>query len=89
MRNKVKKLSQSDVAIAIMSGQFMMRGLPAMYNKFKRAQMATVGVDLVVEMPLVGSLSSSDIFAQTGVKVADYLQTDVLSFEVKAVTYHN
>ncbi|EJD5755908.1 nucleotidyltransferase [Staphylococcus pseudintermedius] len=75
-----KKLSQSDVAIAIMSGQFMMRGLPAMYNKFKRAQMATVGVDLVVEMPLVGSLSSSDIFAQTGVKVADYLQTDVLSF---------
>ncbi|MEJ7541136.1 nucleotidyltransferase [Staphylococcus intermedius] len=75
-----QQLSQSDVTIAIMSGQFMMRGMPAMYNKFKRAQMATAGVDLVVEMPLVGSLSSSDIFAQMGVKVADYLQADVLSF---------
>lgn len=75
-----KEASQSDVSIAIMSGQFMMRGTPAMFNKFKRAQMATEGVDLVVEMPLVGSLSSSDIFAQTGVKVAEYLQADVLSF---------
>ncbi|WP_086429067.1 nucleotidyltransferase [Staphylococcus cornubiensis] len=75
-----KEASQSDVSIAIMSGQFMMRGMPAMFNKFKRAQMATEGIDLVVEMPLVGSLSSSDIFAKMGVKVADYLQADVLSF---------
>ncbi|ARJ51564.1 nucleotidyltransferase [Staphylococcus lutrae] len=75
-----KKLAQADVAIAIMSGQFMMRGMPAMFNKFHRAQMALQGVDLVVELPLVGTLSSSDIFAQMGVKVADYLQADTLSF---------
>ncbi|MGV3243699.1 nucleotidyltransferase [Staphylococcus sp. 11261D007BR] len=72
--------TQSDIVIAIMSGQFMMRGELAMFNKFQRAQMALAGVDLVVELPLVGSLSSSDIFAEMGIKVADYMDADSLCF---------
>ncbi|MBA8763666.1 nucleotidyltransferase [Staphylococcus coagulans] len=72
--------ANADVTIAIMSGQFMMRGMPAIFNKFKRAQMATVACDIVVELPLLGSLSSSDIFAEMGIKVASYMQADVLSF---------
>ena len=75
-----KYITDADVVIAIMSGQFMMRGMPAMYSKFIRTQMALVGVDLVVELPLLGSLSSSDRFAEMGVKVANYLQADMLSF---------
>ena len=35
-----------------MSGNFVMRGEPAIYNKFLRTQMALSNVDLVVELPL-------------------------------------
>lgn len=75
-----KKLSQADVTIAIMSGHFVMRGMPAMFNKFQRAQMALAGVDLVIELPLIGSLSSSDYFAKMGVLMADFLSADALCF---------
>ncbi|MCS4486750.1 nucleotidyltransferase [Staphylococcus americanisciuri] len=75
-----KALTEADVTIALMSGNFVMRGMPAMFNKFQRAQMALAGVDLVVELPLVGSLSSSDYFAKMGVRLADYLAADALCF---------
>ncbi|MBO1198605.1 nucleotidyltransferase [Staphylococcus simiae] len=75
-----KKISQADVTVAIMSGNFVMRGEPAIYNKFTRATMALSSVDLVVELPLIASLSSSDYFAQLAVKVADYLDIDCIVF---------
>ncbi|QLK85766.1 nucleotidyltransferase [Staphylococcus sp. 17KM0847] len=75
-----KQQTGADVTIAIMSGHFVMRGTPALFNKFQRAQMAMAGVDLVVEMPLIGSLSSSDTFARTGIQLADYLSADALCF---------
>ncbi|MDO5375892.1 MAG: nucleotidyltransferase [Staphylococcus rostri] len=75
-----KKLTQADVSIAIMSGNFVMRGMPAIFNKFQRARMALAGVDLVVELPLIGALSASDYFARMGVRLADYLAADALCF---------
>ena len=50
------QLQNSNVTIALMSGNFVMRGEPAIYNKFTRAEMALTGVDLVVELPLIASL---------------------------------
>ena len=52
MRNKLKVQSDAEISIAIMSGNFVMRGEPAIYNKFLRTQMALSNVDLVVELPL-------------------------------------
>ena len=46
-----KSITNSDISIAIMSGNFVMRGQPAIYNKFTRAKMALRAVDLVVELP--------------------------------------
>ena len=40
MRNKLKVQSDAEISIAIMSGNFVMRGEPAIYNKFLRTQMA-------------------------------------------------
>ncbi|WP_256083354.1 nucleotidyltransferase family protein, partial [Staphylococcus aureus] len=37
--NQSKKLTNADVTIAIMIGNFVMRGEPAIYNKFTRAKM--------------------------------------------------
>ncbi|PAK74343.1 hypothetical protein B8W98_12380, partial [Lentilactobacillus parakefiri] len=66
--------------MALMSGNFVMRGEPAIYNKFTRTEMALTGVDLVVELPLLASLSSGDTFAEMAVKVAQYLDIDTISF---------
>lgn len=75
-----KQRSETNVTIAIMSGNFVMRGEPAIYHKFKRTEMALSAVDLVVELPLIGSLSSSDTFAEIAIKTAQYLDIDIISF---------
>lgn len=58
-----------DGTVAIMSGNFVQRGAPAIYNKFSRAKAAVCnGVDLVVELPIIYSLSSAETFALGAVK---------------------
>ena len=76
------------ISIAIMSGNFVMRGEPAIYNKFLRTKMALSGVDLVVELPAIASLSSSDYFATFAIKVAHYLDIDTIAFgsEINDIT---
>ena len=47
-----KKITNATHTIAVMSGNFMQRGTPALLDKFTRAEMAVKnGVDLVVELP--------------------------------------
>ncbi|NWK84513.1 nucleotidyltransferase [Staphylococcus sp. GSSP0090] len=75
-----KSITNSDISIAIMSGNFVMRGEPAIYNKFTRARMALSAVDLVVELPAYASVSAGQYFAKTAVKIADYLNVSHLSF---------
>ena len=75
-----KSMTQSDVSIAIMSGQFVMRGEPAIYNKFVRAEMALSAVDIVVELPAYASISAGQYFANSAIQVADYLDANHLSF---------
>lgn len=75
-----KSMTHSDVSIAIMSGQFVMRGEPAIFNKFIRAEMALSAVDIVVELPAYASLSAGQYFANSAIQVADYLDTNHLSF---------
>ncbi|TGU93938.1 hypothetical protein EN816_40065, partial [Mesorhizobium sp. M8A.F.Ca.ET.173.01.1.1] len=58
----------SIISIAIMSGNFVMRGQPAIYNKFIRTRMALNAVDLVIELPAVAALSAGQYFAETAVQ---------------------
>lgn len=65
----------STVTIAIMSGNFMQRGNPALVDKWERAKMAVLnGVDLVIELPTVYSLSSAELFAFGAVSILNKLQ---------------
>lgn len=58
-----------DGTIAIMSGNFVQRGAPSIYNKFSRAHAAVEGgVDLVIELPLIYALSSAETFALGAIK---------------------
>ena len=75
-----KSITDSEISIAIMSGNFVMRGQPAIYNKFIRTRMALSAVDLVIELPAVAALSAGQYFAETAVQIASYVDADHLSF---------
>jgi len=64
--------------VCAMSGQFVQRGVPAVFDKSLRAQAALEsGSDLVLELPLTYALRSAEGFAAGGVEilspVCDYL----------------
>ena len=61
---QTKEITNCDAIIAVMSGNFMQRGEPAFINKWSRTKMALLGgVDLVIELPLIYSISSAEGFA--------------------------
>lgn len=68
--------------IALMSGNFVQRGLPAIVDKYRRAEMAILGgADLVLELPAVYALSSAEFFAEGSIRILNALNgVDMLSF---------
>lgn len=73
LENAIKD-TNSDGIVCVMSGDFMQRGTPAIIDKYTRAKIAVLnGVDLVLELPLVYSLSSAENFAFGGVKLLNSL----------------
>ena len=79
---QTKKELNADYIVAVMSGNFVMRGEPALFNKFLRAKGAVLnGVDLVIELPVPYALSSAEYFAEGGVRILNSLKgIDYLSF---------
>lgn len=74
--------AQNDgICIAILSGNFVQRGLPGVLDKYKRtAILLENGADLVVELPYPWCIGGGEAFAAGGVAVASGLLADVLSF---------
>ena len=60
--------------VCVMSGDFVQRGTPAVYNKHVRAKAAcAAGADLVLELPLPWSIASAERFARGGVGLLNSL----------------
>ena len=56
--------------VCLMSGNYVQRGYPAIFDKSVRAKAAVLsGADLVLELPLTASLSSAEGFAAEGVRI--------------------
>ena len=56
--------------VCIMSGNFVQRGKPAVFDKTARANAAMrCGADLVLELPVTAALSSAEGFAAEGVRL--------------------
>ena len=71
---KARELTGAEYVIVIMSGDFVQRGAPAVYDKYTRSMMALKsGADLVLEMPSVFATSSAEDFAACGVALLDQL----------------
>lgn len=68
--------------ILILSGNFMQRGDCALIDKWKRAEMALKsGIDLVIELPILYSISSAENFAIGAIKALNSLKcVNYLSF---------
>ena len=56
--------------VCLMSGNFVQRGMPAIFDKALRAKAAIeCGADLVLELPVTAALSSAETFASAGVSI--------------------
>ncbi len=67
-----KKITKSQHVIAVMSGNFVQRGEPAIFNKYIRTRAALLnGVDIVIELPVLYACASADIFAFGAVDILD------------------
>lgn len=71
---EAKNTTGADYVIAVMSGNFVQRGTPAVMDKYTRTEMAIRnGVDLVFELPVCYATASAEFFALGAVALLDKL----------------
>lgn len=84
--DKSKSITNSDIAISFMSGDFVQRGEPALIDKFKRADTSIKeGFDIVIEMPNFISLQSAEFFASKSLQILGKLEIDYLCFGIEHI----
>ncbi len=83
---QARQRTEADYVIIAMSGDFVQRGEPAVYNKYIRTASAlNAGADLVLELPSYFATSSAEDFAACGVALLHKTGvTDVLCFGSEA-----
>lgn len=91
---ETKKLTGADYVVAIISGNYVQRGTPAIINKYCRTEMAlNNGIDLVIELPTCYATSSAEYFAYGAVSILNQLGVvDYLCFgsecaDIETLTY--
>ncbi|MFL6557387.1 MAG: nucleotidyltransferase family protein, partial [Bacillus sp. (in: firmicutes)] len=76
-----KEVTEADVVIAVMSGNFLQRGEPALVSKWQRTKMALLnGVDIVFELPYGFATQKAETFANGAVSILDATDTTSLCF---------
>lgn len=77
---ETRRITGCEYIIAVMSGNFVQRGEPAICDKWRRTKMALLaGVDIVIELPLPYVICGADYFARGAVGllaatgIVDYL----------------
>lgn len=69
-----KEITGADYVVAVMSGNFVQRGFPALMDKYARTWMAlNNGLDLVFELPVSYATGSAEYFALGAVTLLDKL----------------
>ncbi|MEG0657066.1 nucleotidyltransferase [Anaerorhabdus sp.] len=78
---RAREISQCDVLVAVMSGNFVQRGEPAIIDKWQRAKKAVeYGVDCVIELPYIYATQSASHFAKGAIDCLKLAQIDSLVF---------
>ncbi|WP_040286950.1 nucleotidyltransferase [Sporosarcina koreensis] len=69
---QARQLTGSDAVIAVMSGNFLQRGEPALVDKWTRTAMALEnGIDLVIELPYETATANASGFADGAIRLLD------------------
>lgn len=68
---QIEQIKKSyDAVIVIMSSSFTQRGIPAIIDKFTRAEIAiSEGADIVLELPVIFSSSNAEIFSKGAIGI--------------------
>ena len=79
---KSKELTNSEFTICVIGGNFTQRGSTSLVDKWSKTEMAIQnGIDLVVELPVLYSISSAENFADGAIKILNSLKiVDFVSF---------
>ena len=78
---KIDRLFEDNVKIAVMSGDFVQRGEPSLINKFEKTKTAlSQGIDIVIELPTFYSTQSAEIFAKGSVNLLNQLSCSHIVF---------
>lgn len=87
--SKAKEKSGAEYTICVISGNFVQRGNCSILNKWKKAEMAILGgVDLVIELPTLYSVSSAEGFSMGAVKILNSLNiVNSISFGTETEDY--
>ncbi len=65
-----REVLHADAVVILMSGDFVQRGEPALFDKFTRSEMALLmGADLVLELPPYTVLSSAQYYAEGAIRI--------------------
>lgn len=77
-----KKITNCEYSISIISGNFTQRGSTSLIDKWEKTKIAlSNGIDLVLELPTLYSISSAENFADGSIKILNSLGiVDFLSF---------
>ena len=69
---KARELTGADFVIALMSGDYVQRGAPAIVDRYTRAKMAlSSGIDLVIALPTRYATCSAEEYAGHALRIAD------------------
>ena len=75
--NKIKEESKADIVICVMSSSFSSRGDLSLFDKFTKSKQALLmGIDLLIELPLIYTVERADIFGDYSVKLLNMLNVN-------------
>ena len=91
MIEEAKKKAGADRVVVVMSGSFVQRGEPAIFDKWTRAEAALMnGVDMVLELPVLFAASNAETFARAAVRTLEETGiVDVLCFGSESGDLHS
>lgn len=76
-----REAAGADVVIAVMSGNFLQRGEPALVSKWTRTKMALLGgADIVLELPYLFATQKAETFANGAVSILEAAGCESLCF---------
>ena len=91
MIEEAKKKAGADRVIVVMSGSFVQRGEPAIFDKWTRTEAALMnGVDMVLELPVLFAAANAETFARAAVRILEETGiVDVLCFGSESGDLHS